>query len=376
MTTDQSDSIDILQQSLEQTADTFGSAAKLLRLNKEISNYENLLQEKVNESKKLQKEFILDSFHVNRLHKSYKDWENKENDAFMGGEIKGYNYKLGKMSRLNFETEKLDKEYEGLREKVKLPACLLSIRTIKKYNDGALLRYILKNADGEFPSSIDISELFSLDPQSELPPPDFKVFNRLLNIEFRLRIQRKVKYEILLSVKQQLTAKNKKWSSRDSDLNYFMTTKLADIMSEVEKVRKSEYEDLKDYDYYNDEDDEEEQEEQEEELDIEQEIDEEATVVEDEDALGERDSENYDYVDNGNDGEDDIENSDGDEDPVGNGQKDVADDQESDFENIDDKNPEARLDSKVNSLDATESPHAFGEADSDLAIDDEMNIDG
>ncbi|KRZ98909.1 uncharacterized protein AC631_05327 [Debaryomyces fabryi] len=263
MTTEDQTEIGRLQNSVLQTIETFQSANKLLELNKELLNKNELLTEKVNDVKKLQREFLLDSFRVNRFHKDYKEWENKSKDTFIENEIKGYNNKLGQMSRLNFETEKLDKEYEGLRDTVKLPECRLSIQTIKLYNDGLLLKYIEKNSDGEYPQTVDISELFSLDSNSKLPQPDFTVFNRLLNIEYKLRIQRKVKYEILLSVKQQLTAKNKKWSSRDSDLNYFMTRKLVDIMNEVEKVRKSEYEDLKDYDYYNNEEEEEEMREQE-----------------------------------------------------------------------------------------------------------------
>lgn len=274
MTAEDQPEIGKLQNSILQTIGTFQSANKLLELNTEILNNNELLTDKVNDIKKLQREFLLDSFRVNRFHKDYKDWENKTKDAFIENEIKGYNNKLGQMSRLNFETEKLDKEYEGLRDTVKLPECRLSIQTIKLYNDGTLLKYIEKDAEGEYPLTVDISELFSLDSDSKLPQPDFAVFNRLINIEYRLRIQRKVKYEIILSVKQQLTAKNKKWSSRDSELNYFMTRKLVDIMNEVEKVRKSEYEDLKDYDYYNNEEEEEEEEMREQEFEGEESVDE------------------------------------------------------------------------------------------------------
>ena len=259
MNTEDQTEIEKLQHSLLQTIETFQSANKLLELNKELLNSDQQLTEKVNDIKRLQREFLLDSFRVNRFHKGYKEWENKSKDVFIENEIKGYKNKVGQMSRLNFETEKLYKVYEGLRDTVKLPTCQLSIQTVKLYDEGSLLQYIEKNAEGEYPPTVDISELFSLDSNSTLPPPDFNIFNRLLNIEYKLRIQRKVKYEILLSVKQQLTAKNKKWSTRDSELNYFMTRKLVDIMNEVEKVRKSEYEDLKDYDYYNNEEEEEEE---------------------------------------------------------------------------------------------------------------------
>lgn len=307
MTTEDQTEIEQLQLSLLQTIETFQSANKLLELNKELLSNDQLLTEKLNDIKRLQREFLLDSFRVNRFHKGYKEWENKSKDIFIENEIKGYNNKLGQMSRLNFETEKLDKEYEALRDTVKLPTCQLSIQTVKLYNGGSLLQYIEKNAEGEYPLTVDISELFSLDSNSSLPPPDFNVFNRLLNIEYKLRIQRKVKYEILLSVKQQLTAKNKKWSSRDSELNYFMTRKLVDIMNEVEKVRKSEYEDLKDYDYYNNEEEEEEMREQEFEDDESVDEAQDENVEDDDDSDNENDNSQTDNADDVAGGDDESE---------------------------------------------------------------------
>lgn len=364
MTADNKIEIEKLQQSLAQTVETFRSANELLNFNKELVKDEQVLADKLTSIKKLQREFLLDSFRVNRFHKEYKAWENKDRDIFIGNEIKGYNNKLGQMSRLNFETEKLDKEYESLRETVKIPVCRLSIQTVKLYDEGKLLQYVVKNANDEYPSSVDIKELFSLDTNSNLPPPDFKVFNGLLNIEYKLRIQRKVKYEILLSVKQQLTAKNKKWSSRDSELNYFMTRKLINVMNEVEKVRKSEYEDLKDFDYENNED-----EEDEEEAMREQDFEDEESINEN-DRNGEDDEED-DVSANENDQddiqvdiEDDAEEANGETLP----QPDITEHSTEALTNIENE-ADAASDSLVDTVEHTPV------SNDDNEKDDEMNID-
>lgn len=102
MTTEDQTEIEQLQLSLLQTIETFQSANKLLELNKELLSNDQLLTEKLNDIKRLQREFLLDSFRVNRFHKGYKEWENKSKDIFIENEIKGYNNKLGTNVKVKF----------------------------------------------------------------------------------------------------------------------------------------------------------------------------------------------------------------------------------------------------------------------------------
>lgn len=188
----------------------------------------------------LRKQFVMDSFHVNRFHKSYRAWDNIRREEFIDKEIASYNQKLGVVTRLNYETEKLVREYGKASDTIKLPEFSFSIHTIKQYDEGRLLQEL---GIDESVLLVDINQLFSLELGGALPNPDLKVIQDLLNIEFRLRIERKIKYELLLLVKQLLTSKNKKWAVRDQSLNEFMR-KLAGVTEEVESIRKSEKEDL------------------------------------------------------------------------------------------------------------------------------------
>ena len=229
---------------------------KFFDLGKKIIKIGGTSEETRNEIEGIQKGFILGSFKINSFHKAYKDWENNEKDLFRNQEVREYNKKQGQMARLNVEIEKLQEEYDQLKNKVKIPSCQLSIETLKLYDNGLFLKYV-QNADGGYPRTVNITQLFSIETDSELPRADFKVLQEMLNIENGLCLQRRIKYEVLLGVKQQLTARNRKWSIRDNDLHTFMSEKLRQVFSDVDKVRQSEYEYFKDYiENYNEEEEE------------------------------------------------------------------------------------------------------------------------
>lgn len=204
--------------------------------------------EEMIEIKKMQRLFLLDSFKVNKFHKDYKSWENKEVNTFIDTEAYQYNKRLGKMARLNDDIEISEKEYDKLRNTIKLPSFLFSLQTIEAFQDGKLLKYLEKNESGQYPSKVDLNDLFSLNPNSNLMTLKYDVFNQLINIEYRLRMQRQIIYEILFEVKQQLTLKNQKWASRDSILNQFMSKDLPHMFEAVSKIKQNESEDLRDFD--------------------------------------------------------------------------------------------------------------------------------
>lgn len=236
----------------------------------------------------LKKQFVLDSFKVNRFHKKFKNWENSSTDEFVQNEITAYNSKLGELSRINYETEHLLREYKKFCEQIDLPSFQFARETLEQYENGRLLPETASES-----SAIALSDIFSLNVDGILPKPDIDTFRALLNIEFRLRIQRKIKYEILLIIKQQLTAKNKKWAARDSTLNEFMR-KLENVTEEVDRIRKSEKEDLKEYD----EDDDEEEDDEDEEMEQEEQEEQHGDYEEagDEQGVGEEEEEEEDAL--------------------------------------------------------------------------------
>lgn len=202
-----------------------------------------------------QRQFLLDSFATNKLNKDYKHWEAQERDSFVNNDVLAYNKRVAQMARLNDEVNTLNSEYDILRASISLPDLSFSMQTIQTYENGRLLQNVPKSQDGKLPLKVRLNELFSLDKLLETPPPTFSEFKDLVNLEYRLRMQRQIKYEVLLVVKQQLTAKNNKWAARDSSLNQFITRDLPSMFDEVAKIKQSEYEDLR---HYNDEDEDEE----------------------------------------------------------------------------------------------------------------------
>lgn len=232
-----------LQADLARPRASLESVDRLLGLSEDIVA-NKLVEEGAIEA--AQTQFMLDSFRVNKFHKDYKTWESKEIDTFVDDEVLVYNKQLGKMARINEEIEILETEYDKVRRQIKIPSFKFSIQTIQKYNEGELLRFV-DQIDGKYPSTVDSTSIFSLSSESNLLPLDFSMFNRLLNIEYRLRMERQIKYEVLVVAKQQLTAKNQKWATRDSALNQFITKDLQHMLDEVSKIRENEQDDLKDY---------------------------------------------------------------------------------------------------------------------------------
>lgn len=275
--------IDELKLLLDESKSTLESTKNLLEKIGEL-NSDSGNPDTVFEIKKLQREFILDSFKVNRFQKQYKNWIHEKKQDIIDTDVKEYNLKLGKTARLNSEVEELDDDFESLRKSIKLPDFKFSIHTISQFDDGKLLEYITKDQEtGEFPPEVELSQLFSVDSDSTLPSPDFKSFQSLLNIEHRLRIQRRIKYEVLLTVKNQLTSNNRKWTTRDVSLNEFINNKLAKVIQETEEIKKNEYEDLKNFKYSDEEEeDDDDIDDIEQELELDDAMDEENKILEQE----------------------------------------------------------------------------------------------
>lgn len=236
------------KESLNGLEKTMSSAKELLEFNNRLIKDSDLGNS--NELAVVQKNFLLDSFKASKVHSDYKRWQSEKKDAFIRDDVRSYNEKLAIMARLNYDIEKLDEDKERLRKKVLFPDFSFSLSTLKKYEDGYFLKYLKTDDNGNYPSLVDIKDIFTLNDNKDIPQLEYHVFKKLLNIEYRHRVEAKLKYELLLSVKQQLTMKNKRWSTRDSELDYFMNKTLASVISDAQNIRKNEYDDLKDFDEY------------------------------------------------------------------------------------------------------------------------------
>lgn len=238
--------ITYLQSRVEKANNSLASLDKLVAYTKEITQSGLVDHDKLIT---LQKQTLLDSFTVKKFHREYKEWENSTRNAFVEGQVKAYNKKYAQISRLHSQSSGLEDTLRDLRAAIRLPKFLFSIQTLEQYEDGKLLEVVEKDANGEYPRRVGIDQLFSLDPSSVLPHPSYQEFNKLVNMEYRMRTQLQIKYEVLLRIKTSLAAKNSQWATRDSTLNKFITQELPKVVQEVERIKSIEYEDLK---YYED----------------------------------------------------------------------------------------------------------------------------
>ncbi|KAG7661581.1 uncharacterized protein J8A68_004848 [[Candida] subhashii] len=224
--------VDLLQSELERSIETFDSAYELLQFNEQLINNDNKegLQA-------IKKKFILDSFKVNKTYKDYKQWEFEQKQTFIENDIQEYNKMLGKMFRVNDNLETLNEDFENLSSSVRLPSFKFSIKTLELYGNESLLNSIVKDSQGEYPRIVKLDQMFSLDPSSSLPFPDYKVINQLINLEYRLRIERRLKYEVLKLIKNQILVENSRWTTRNNYLDDFLNKQLAGAIEEVDKIK-------------------------------------------------------------------------------------------------------------------------------------------
>ncbi|ABN68050.2 predicted protein [Scheffersomyces stipitis CBS 6054] len=230
-----------LSSSLSKTAETYGSARELLESSRVLSNEKSPIDDEgISRLQESKKKFILDSFRVSKVQKEYKEWERRQTDSFVKNEITAYNKTISESARLNIKVDKLMRDYEILHGSVKLPSFTFSIETLKKFGNDEFLGNLQKDENGEYPSKIHLHQVFSADSKSSLPFPDFQVFYDLVNLEFRLRTEKRIKYEILVLIRNQIAVNNTKWTARDNHLSDFIGKRLYSEISEIEKIRVSE----------------------------------------------------------------------------------------------------------------------------------------
>lgn len=225
-----------LKQQAEQLSRSVDSIDELLRLGGDLCKGD-VDSDKI---KAAQRQALLDSLKVKRFHKQYKQWENQRRDDFIEKEVRAYNKKYAQVTRLHTELAELDEKYQDMKKSVLLPAFSFLRQTLKEFEEGRLIKGF------EDKSLITLDSLYSLDPSTQTPP-DYQTFNKLMNLEFRLRTISQIKYEVLLRVRTHLTSKNSQWAKRDALLNEFLRS-VREKIDEVKKIRTAESQDLRDVD--------------------------------------------------------------------------------------------------------------------------------
>lgn len=225
-----------LKQQAEQLGLSVDSVGELLQIGSDLC-LGNVEPERL---KAAHRGALLDSLRVKRFHKHYKTWENQRRDEFIEKEIRAYNKKYAQMTRLHAELAELNEKYQDLKNSVLLPDFHFLSQTLKQFGNEKLL-------DGlEDLSLVTLDSLFSLDPTKD-SPPEYETFNKLMNLEFRLRTLCQIKYEVLLRVRLHLTSKNSQWARRDALLNDFLRS-VKEKVDEVKRIRTAESHDLADVD--------------------------------------------------------------------------------------------------------------------------------
>ncbi|KAI5970673.1 hypothetical protein CANMA_000264 [Candida margitis] len=256
--------IEILSSNLERNIETFKSAHDILDLSKDLLQDGSTPEPaQVRLSKR---NYIIDSFNLEKTHKQYKNWENETRLAFIKEDIVSYNQVVAKIANVNQKLDESSNSYEVLAKNIKIPDFTISIKTLENYGDEELLEL----GRSYQTANLQLVQLFSLNAANENKLfPDFQVIQELINIEFRLRVEKRVHLEILMSMKNKIQTQNKSWTVRDNQLREFIDIKVQQMIETVEKANaednkaRGEEEEEEEDDDDDDEDEDEEEEEEE-----------------------------------------------------------------------------------------------------------------
>lgn len=110
-------------------------------------------------------------------------------------------------------------------------------------------------------ANLRLVQLFSLNADDETKLfPEFSIIQDLINIEFRLRVERRVHLEILMLMKNKMQSQNRTWTVRDNQLKEFLDIKVQQMIETVEQTNAEDNKEREDEDNNDDDDDDEDEE--------------------------------------------------------------------------------------------------------------------
>lgn len=250
--------IELLLGSLERNLETFRSAHDLLNLSKDLLQNDNIPDQA--NIRLTKRNYIVDSFKLDKSHKEYKNWESETRLRFIKNDIVNYNQVVAKIAKANQKLNESSNTYETLAKTIQIPDFTVSIETLEKYGDEKLLE--LGKLYGI--ANLQLVQLFSLNADDETKLfPEFSIIQDLINIEFRLRVERRVHLEILMLMKNKMQSQNRTWTVKDNQLKEFLDIKVKQMIETVEQTNaedNKEREDEEDNDDDDDDDDDEDEE--------------------------------------------------------------------------------------------------------------------
>ena len=66
------------------------------------------------------------------------------------------------------------------------------------------------------------------------------MINQLINIEYRLRLEKRIQLELLTLIKQKLNSENREWAKNLDSLDRFITQSIPEAISQVERIKAQE----------------------------------------------------------------------------------------------------------------------------------------
>ena len=223
--------IELLLSSLERNLETFKSVHDVLNLSKNLLQSESTSNPAQNRLTK--RNYIVDSFKLDKSHKEFKNWESETRLGFIQDDLVNYNQVVAKIAKINQKLNESSNTYEALAKTIQIPDFTVSIKTLEKYGDEKLLE--LGKLYGT--PNIQLVQLFSLNTESANKLfPEFSIIQDLINIEYRLRIEKRVHLEILTLMKNKIQTQNRTWTVRDNQLKDFLDIKVQQMIKTVEEA--------------------------------------------------------------------------------------------------------------------------------------------
>lgn len=190
----------------------------------------------------LKKEIILGSFAIKMSHGNISDRESARKGHLLKSEILPYNENLVHLKRIDSDLTALKRQLNQLKDTMSLPVLSVACQTLLEASEDKFLLLIPKAKKENTLSPIELSELYSLSPQSNLLKPDLADVKKILDLETRKRLLLQIKHDILLQIKNSVLREKRQWKSRNANLNAFIDGDFLKVVAGISRVKAAELE--------------------------------------------------------------------------------------------------------------------------------------
>lgn len=188
----------------------------------------------------LRRETIVDSAEIRRVHARIHAHNSERSQAMVDKYALPYNKHVVQCRRASDERVAAEKEIKRLVDAVPFSRFRILMQLLEAFDNGSLLDRAGKDAQGNPPKLVPINAIFVHPTQRDTAIIDLDTdFNKLIEVEAKLRIRLRAQCELLYVMRHQLIIERDTWRRRSAAIASFLDEGMRKIANEIAVALKA-----------------------------------------------------------------------------------------------------------------------------------------